>query len=128
MTMSRFIERLYTAVRGGVLSWYDIARLAQAEILCLYGRCPREPCVVPVLLDITGDVFRRGVVVTMDRHVEYTLLWCAVLRLHQVAVVEEDVDPDVITVSDDSDSERAVIEEGQDAEVIEVAAPAEVSI
>jgi len=126
--MSRFIERLYTAVRGGVLTRYDIARLAQADILCLYGRCPREPCVVPVLLDITGDVFHRGVAMTVDRHLEYTLLWCAVLRLHQVTVVAENVDHDIITVSDDRDSDCEVIEEVRGPGGTDVAPPAEVSI
>ena len=67
--------------------------------------------MVPAQLDITGDVFHRGVVMTVDRHLEYTLLWCAVLRLHQVAVVAENVDHDIITVSDNSDSACELIEE-----------------
>jgi len=84
--------------------------------------------VVPVLLDITGDVFHRGVAMTVDRHLEYTLLWCAVLRLHQVTVVAENVDHDIITVSDDRDSDCEVIEEVRGPGGTDVAPPAEVSI
>jgi len=52
-------------LRCGVRMWHDIARLASVDLLCSYG-C-RNPCVVPALLDQTGDIYQREVAMTVDR-------------------------------------------------------------